>query len=224
MKKAILIATLGLAATLGTIGNAGAQVAGATALGVTITESSRIALGWSAKKSILGKTVYNDSDEKIGKVEDLIIAPDKSVSYLIIGAGGFVGIGRHDVAVPSTQIEEQNGRLVMAGASKEVVKAMPRFEYADDSAKRDRFIAGAERDITKAKAKLSDLEGKAVAASTDARSTLDKQAGLLQKDVTVAEGKLSEMKNASAKRWKEFEADVSAATLRLRKWLNTATG
>ena len=224
MKKAILIATLGLAATLGTIGNAGAQVAGATALGVTITESSRIALGWSAKKSILGKTVYNDSDEKIGKVEDLIIAPDKSVSYLIIGAGGFVGIGRHDVAVPSTQIEEQNGRLVRAGASKEVVKAMPRFEYADDSAKRDRFIAGAERDITKAKAKLSDLEGKAVAASTDARSTLDKQAGLLQKDVTVAEGKLSEMKNASAKRWKEFEADVSAATLRLRKWLNTATG
>ena len=224
MKKAILIATLGLAATLGTIGNAGAQVAGATALGVTITESSRIALGWSAKKSILGKTVYNDSDEKIGKVEDLIIAPDKSVSYLIIGAGGFVGIGRHDVAVPSTQIEEQNGRLVMAGASKEVVKAMPRFEYADDSAKRDRFIAGAERDITKAKAKLSDLEGKAVAASTDARSTLDKQAGLLQRDVTVVEGKRSEMKNASAKRWKEFEADVSAATLRLRKWLNTATG
>ena len=123
-----------------------------------------------------------------------------------------------------SSIEEQNGRLVMAGASKEVVKAMPRFEYADDSAKRDRFIAGAERDITKAKAKLSDLEGKAVAASTDARSTLDKQAGLLQKDVTVAEGKLSEMKNASAKRWKEFEADVSAATLRLRKWLNTATG
>ena len=125
MKKALLIATLGMAATLVTIGSAVAQVAGVTSLGVTISESSQIALGWSAKKSILGKTVYNDSNEKIGKVEDLIIAPDKSVSYLIIGAGGFVGIGRHNVAVPATQIQEQNGRLVMAGASKDVVKSMP---------------------------------------------------------------------------------------------------
>ena len=224
MKKALLIATLGMAATLVTIGSAVAQVAGVTSLGVTISESSQIALGWSAKKSILGKTVYNDSNEKIGKVEDLIIAPDKSVSYLIIGAGGFVGIGRHNVAVPATQIQEQNGRLVMAGASKDVVKSMPGFEYADDSTKRDRYIANADRDITTARAKLGDMENKAAVATAEAKTKLDQQAGLLQKDVTVAEDKLSEMKSAGAKRWKEFEADVSAATLRLRKWLNIATG
>jgi len=224
MKKTLLIAALSIAATLGAIGSASAQVAGATSLGVSVTELNEIALGWSAKKSILGKTIYNDSGEKIGKVQDLIIAPDKSVSYLIIGAGGFVGIGRHDVAIPATQIQEQSGRLVMAGASKEVVKSMPRFEYADDTAKRDRFIAGAERDISKAKVKLGNMESKAAAATADAKTKLDQQAGVLQKDVTVAEGKLSELKNASAKRWKEFSADVSAATARLRKWLDTATG
>ena len=224
MKKTLLIAALSIAATLGAIGSASAQVAGATSLGVSVTELNEIALGWSAKKSILGKTIYNDSGEKIGKVQDLIIAPDKSVSYLIIGAGGFVGIGRHDVAIPATQVQEQSGRLVMAGASKEVVKSMPRFEYADDTAKRDRFIASAERDISKAKVKLGNMESKAAAATADAKTKLDQQAGVLQKDVTVAEGKLSELKNASAKRWKEFSADVSAATARLRKWLDTATG
>jgi hypothetical protein len=53
--------------------------------------------------------------EKVGKVEDLIISPDKSVSYDIVGAGGFVGIGRHDVAIPFAQIHDQAGKLVMPG-------------------------------------------------------------------------------------------------------------
>ena len=45
--------------------------------------------GWSATKQIIGKDVYNDKNEKVGVVEDLIIASDKAVSYAIIGAGGF---------------------------------------------------------------------------------------------------------------------------------------
>ena len=140
------IAGLSLVTALGVAQPALAQVAGATTtVGVTVTESTRFAMGWSVKKTLMGKSVYNDSGQKIGKVEDLIISPDKSVSSVIVGPGGFVGIGRHDVAVPVTQIQDQSR-------------------------------------------------------------------------------KLADMKTATANRWKEFEAGVSAATARVRKSIQTAIG
>ena len=74
-----------------------------------------VALGWSAKKKILGKAVYNDKNEKIGVVDDLIITPDKSVFYAIVGAGGFLGMGKHDVAIPVGQFKEDKGRIVRPG-------------------------------------------------------------------------------------------------------------
>jgi hypothetical protein len=107
-----------------------AQVAGSTTIGVSVEEVKAVALGWSAKKKILGKAVYNDKNEKIGVVDDLIVAPDRSISYAIIGAGGFLGMGKHDVAIPVGQFKEDKGRIVLAGATKDALKAMPKFEYA----------------------------------------------------------------------------------------------
>jgi hypothetical protein len=52
------------------------------------------------------------------------------VSYAIIGAGGFLGMGKHDVAVPVGQFKEDKGRIVLAGATKDALKAMPKFVYA----------------------------------------------------------------------------------------------
>jgi hypothetical protein len=89
-----------------------------------------VALGWSAKKKIMGKPVYNDANEKIGVVDDLIITPDQSVSYAIIGVGGFIGLGKREVAVPMSMLKEDHGKLVLPGATKDAVKAMPKFEYA----------------------------------------------------------------------------------------------
>ena len=131
-KKGLGITGLALAGLIvaGTGSEIRAQVAGATTVGVTVEEMKVVALGWSAKKKILGKAVYNDKNEKVGTVDDLIITPDKSVSYAIIGAGGFLGMGKHDVAVPVGQFKEDKGRIVLAGATKDALKAMPKFEYA----------------------------------------------------------------------------------------------
>ena len=107
-----------------------AQVAGSTTIGINTEELKAVAIGWSAKKNIMGKSVYNEKNEKIGVVDDLIITPDKSVSYAIIGAGGFLGMGKHDVAIPVGQLKEDHGKIVLAGASKDVLKSMPKFEYA----------------------------------------------------------------------------------------------
>jgi sporulation protein YlmC with PRC-barrel domain len=107
-----------------------AQVAGSTTTGVTVEELKTIALGWSAKKQILGKPVYNDRDDKVGDVDDLIIAPDSSVSYAIIGVGGFLGLGERQVAIPVNRFKNSEGRIVLPGATKDALQAMPSFQYA----------------------------------------------------------------------------------------------
>ena len=107
-----------------------AQVAGSTRLGVSIEEVKIVASGWSAKKQILGKTVFNEKNEKVGRIDDLIVAPTGELSFVIVGAGGFVGVGRHDVAIPVQQMQLQDGKFVLPGATKAAVKALPKFEYA----------------------------------------------------------------------------------------------
>jgi hypothetical protein len=228
MKKklsSLALATLTLVGALCSAGPVAAQVAGGTTtVGVSVTESTQIAMGWSVRKTLLRKTIYNDAGEKVGKVQDLIISPDKRLSYVIVGAGGFIGIGRHDVAIPMTQIETRDGKLVMPGATKDTIKAMPEFAYASDTGKRDRFVAAADNDIARGKAKVSELEKKSGTAAADAKARIDQQITALQVDVKSAETKLTEMKQATAVRWKDFEAGVSAATAHLRKSIDTATG
>src|SRR5215510_4805983 len=107
-----------------------AQTAGETKLGVTVIELNDVIKGWSARRQILGQHVYNDKNEKIGQVEDIIITPERSASYAIVSTGGFLGIGSHDVAIPAAQFKLSNDRLVLAGATKEKLRAMPPFEYA----------------------------------------------------------------------------------------------
>jgi sporulation protein YlmC with PRC-barrel domain len=218
-------AALLLAGAFCAAGPATAQVAGgSTTVGVSVTESTQLALGWSVKKTLLGKTIYNEQGDKVGEVEDLIIAPDRNVSYVIVGAGGFIGIGQHDVAVPVTQIQNRGGKLVMPGASKDMLKAMPTFAYATDTARRDQFVAAAEADIARGKARITDLEKKAGAAASSTKAELDRQITTLRLDVKSAEGQLSELKQAGEVRWQEFEAGVSAASARLRKSIDSAAG
>lgn len=131
MKPIMLMTSLlGIVAIVTILGDAQAQVAGSTTLGVAVTEMRDVAAGWSAKKQILGQTLYNEKEEKVGTIDDIIIAPDKSVSYAIVGAGGFAGIGKHDVAIPVTQFEQQGGKFILPGATKDKIKQLPEFEYA----------------------------------------------------------------------------------------------
>ncbi|HKR40370.1 PRC-barrel domain-containing protein [Paraburkholderia sp. CNPSo 3274] len=110
--------------------SANAQIAGAQPLSVSVEQSQALLEGWSVKKSVLGKPVYNDDNVKIGTVRDLIVAPDGSVSAAIVSAGGFLGVGSHDVAVPIASLDVRQGNLYLPGATKEALKATPAFQYA----------------------------------------------------------------------------------------------
>jgi sporulation protein YlmC with PRC-barrel domain len=131
MKRIILTAATVSSVLLGAISASHSQqVVGSTQLGVAYAELRDVTVGWSAKRQIIGQTVYNDKGEKIGKADDIIVAPDKAISYAIVGAGGFLGVGKHDVAIPVSQLKQTDGKFVLAGATKEAIKAMPPFEYA----------------------------------------------------------------------------------------------
>ena len=118
-----------MAATFLSVGSASAGVAGSSTIGITTEEVKVVAMGWSAKKKILGKAVYNDKNEKIGVIDDLIVAPDRSLSYAIVGVGGFIGMGKHDVAIPVNQFKGENDKIVLPGGTKDALKALPKFEY-----------------------------------------------------------------------------------------------
>ncbi len=105
-------------------------VAGVQTIGVNQEEVKILAVGWSAKKNIFGRTVYNDNNEEIGTIDDIIISPDHTVSFAIIGVGGFLGMGKHDVAIPMNQLEMEQDHFILTGATKEALKALPPFEYA----------------------------------------------------------------------------------------------
>jgi sporulation protein YlmC with PRC-barrel domain len=125
------VAAVGLAATVSLgAASAHAQTAGSQVVGISQEEARLVAVGWSAKKNIMGKPVYNDNNERIGTIDDLIISPQKAVSFAIIGVGGFLGVGTHDVAVPMNHIREEGNKLMLPGATREALKAMPEFQYA----------------------------------------------------------------------------------------------
>jgi sporulation protein YlmC with PRC-barrel domain len=128
MKSKHILVLASIALTAPTVSRA--QVAGSTLIGVSVTEMRDVSNGWSAKRKILGQPVFNDKDERIGSIDDIIIAPDKAVSYAIINAGGFIGLTKHDVAIPVSQLKLADNKLVLAGATKEALKASPPFEYA----------------------------------------------------------------------------------------------
>ena len=54
---------------------------------------------WRASK-LNGLNVYNANNDKIGDINELIIDRDGRVAAVVVGAGGFLGMGEHDVAVP----------------------------------------------------------------------------------------------------------------------------
>jgi sporulation protein YlmC with PRC-barrel domain len=96
---------------------------------VTVEELKVVVLGWSAKRQLLDKDVYNDKNQDIGEIKDVIISPKKTVSWAIIGVGGFLGLTEKLVAIPMGQLALTSGKLILKGATKEALKAMPEFHY-----------------------------------------------------------------------------------------------
>jgi sporulation protein YlmC with PRC-barrel domain len=49
--------------------------------------------------------VYDPSNSKIGKIDDVLVSDSGQVNALVVGVGGFLGAGEKDVAVPFTAVK-----------------------------------------------------------------------------------------------------------------------
>jgi sporulation protein YlmC with PRC-barrel domain len=59
---------------------------------------------WRASK-LMGLDVYNEANEKLGDVNELILDKNGKVSAVVIGVGGFLGMGEHDIAVTMDKLK-----------------------------------------------------------------------------------------------------------------------
>ncbi len=100
-----------------------------SALGLTAEELKTAAKGWSIKKNMLGMPVYNDNNDHLGVIEDLVVTRDKAICYAIIGVGGYLGLGIYDVAIPVFHLRMNKSQLTLPNATTESLKAIPAFKY-----------------------------------------------------------------------------------------------
>jgi sporulation protein YlmC with PRC-barrel domain len=86
--------------------------------------------------NLIGKSVVNADNESIGEVNDLITDQNGKITAVLIGAGGFLGIGEKDVAIRFDDIkltrDENNDVKVMANISKETLASAPDYQTLDE--------------------------------------------------------------------------------------------
>jgi sporulation protein YlmC with PRC-barrel domain len=76
--------------------------------------------------------VYDPNNNKIGSVSDVLVAPDGRVNALIVGVGGFLGVGEKDVAVDFNAVKptkQSDKTYLTMNATKDQLKAAPGFKY-----------------------------------------------------------------------------------------------
>jgi sporulation protein YlmC with PRC-barrel domain len=99
VSKYLAIAFLAIASTIG------AMAQTATNQGASTTSATPHKEGeWRASK-LAGVDVYNDANEKIGDIHDVILDRSGKVANVILGVGGVLGMGEHYVAVTFDQLK-----------------------------------------------------------------------------------------------------------------------
>lgn len=71
---------------------------------------------WRASK-IVGLSVYNDKNESLGSINDLLTDKSGNIKAVVIGVGGFLGVGEHLVAIPFDKVKFSTEPVVYSGAA-----------------------------------------------------------------------------------------------------------
>src|SRR3954453_15353651 len=94
------------------------------ALATASDTSSSFQGNWRASK-MAGLNVYNDKNESVGSINDLLTDKSGSIKAVVIGVGGFLGVGENLVAVPFEKVKFVNEPVAYTGASNANAPARP---------------------------------------------------------------------------------------------------
>jgi sporulation protein YlmC with PRC-barrel domain len=99
------------------------------AVELVVVTASPLTKGYRASK-LTGASVYNEANEKIGTIDDIIIGQNDRALIAILQVGGFLGVGGRLVAVPYQNLQVGSGdKIVLPGATKDELKNMAEFKY-----------------------------------------------------------------------------------------------
>ena len=81
---------------------------------------------------LVGSKVYNNADENIGSIEDIILKPDGSMDEVVLSVGGFLGMGDKYVAVPFSDLKitrDGSSLKIVTNGTKDLLKALPAYQF-----------------------------------------------------------------------------------------------
>ena len=87
-----------------------------TAAPAAPSDASSLKGSWRTSK-LLGLNVYNDSNESLGSINDLLTDKSGNIKAVVIGVGGFLGVGEHLVAVAFDKVKFVDDPIAYTGAS-----------------------------------------------------------------------------------------------------------
>jgi hypothetical protein len=96
-------------------------------------DSARLQGGRRATK-VIGANVYNEANDSIGEVDDLIVPQSGTGEPVaVLSVGGFLGIGARLVAVPYERLQwnAERERWTLPGATKDSLQSLPAYTYED---------------------------------------------------------------------------------------------
>ena len=93
-------------------------------------DPSSLTTGYRTSK-VVGSTVVNEANENVGTIDDLIVTPSEKVPFAVLSVGGFLGMGTKYVVVPYNSLKVQDKKMMLPGATKESLKALPEFKYTN---------------------------------------------------------------------------------------------
>jgi sporulation protein YlmC with PRC-barrel domain len=125
---AILLAVIATAANAQTPQTAPRQSGGSAAQIMSSIPSNSVTITHWYKQS-----VYDPSDNKIGEIMDVLVDREGKATALIIGVGGFLGMGEKDVAVPFNAVQvttkDNNKWYLVMNSNKDGLKNAKGFKY-----------------------------------------------------------------------------------------------
>jgi sporulation protein YlmC with PRC-barrel domain len=81
---------------------------------------------------LIGRDIQNTQNETIGEIKSVMINQSGTVDSVIVGVGGFLGMGEREVALGWKDLNvTNNGEKVTTALSKDQLKALPEYKYAD---------------------------------------------------------------------------------------------
>jgi sporulation protein YlmC with PRC-barrel domain len=104
--------------------------------GASVNYATQQSTDQRRSSKIVGQAVYNAAGERIGDVNELILAADGKVESAVIGVGGFLGLGEKLVAVSFSELkiaDDPNGSpRITLNSTKEALETAPDYKYAED--------------------------------------------------------------------------------------------